>query len=59
MTIKTMVHCRTCKNFVSYGNVYDGGEEVTSCELGRYHEHREAENNNWLTECEFWESKRL
>lgn len=58
--MKTLVHCRSCKNFVDYGySEIDGEmEEVTSCELGRYSEHRQAESNNWLCECEYWEAKK-
>lgn len=55
--MKTIIHCRSCKNFVLYGYEEIDGEmeEVTSCELGRYVEHRQAEKNNWLTECDYYE----
>lgn len=55
--MKILVYCRSCKNFVDYGySEIDGEmEEVTSCELGRYVEHRQAEKNNWLTECDYYE----
>ena len=55
MKVKVLVFCRDCKNFVCEG--YCEGEEVTNCELGRYHEHTTAENNHWLCECEYWEAK--
>jgi len=54
--MKIQVYCRGCKNFADYGPNGDG-EEVTTCELGRYKEHTQAEKNKWLCECEYWEAK--
>lgn len=53
--MNTKVFCRDCKH-LEYLGFYEG-EEVTTCELGRYLEHNYAENNNWLTICKYWESK--
>ncbi len=56
-SISVKVLCNQCKNFVDLGyeEIDDELEYISSCGLGRYNEHREAEKNNWLTECEYWE----
>ena len=57
--IKTLRHCPSCKNFRDYGYEEYLGErvEVTTCELGRYREHMQAEKNRGLCECDYWEAK--
>ena len=44
--------CTQCKNFTYWDDV-----DVFECELGRHTEIDEAEKNNWLTECPYWEAK--
>ena len=44
--------CTQCKNFTYYNEF-----EVAECEIGRHSELTEAERNNWLTNCEYWEAK--
>lgn len=53
-TIISKVSCQQCKHFEHYG--FCEGEEVTTCELGRYREHTYAEKHNFITECEYWEA---
>lgn len=56
----------TCADYVSQGNVicpdcrhHRNFEEVfRDCEINRREELREAERNNGLCECEYWESRR-
>ena len=44
--------CTQCKNFF-----YHDEFEVAECEMGRHQELTEAENNQWLTSCGYWEAK--
>ena len=55
--IKSLVHCPSCRSFKDFGYEEYLGEriEVTTCEKGRYREHMQAEKNNGLCECDYWE----
>ena len=54
--IRCIIYCKSCKHFENMGYSEEFGKEVTTCEMGRYREHAHAEKNNWLTECDYWES---
>lgn len=45
--------CTQCKHFTYWEDV-----DVFECELGRHTELNEAEKNNWLTDCHYWEVKK-
>ena len=50
-TISSMALCAQCKHFTFFN---DG---LSMCEMGRHTEHMKAEDNNWLTDCQYWEAK--
>ena len=54
--IISKVSCLQCKHFEDYGYEFKG-EEVTTCNMGRYKEHAHAEQHGFITECDCWEAK--
>ena len=50
--MKILLYCPACKH---YNDDFEDG--LSECEMGRHTEHREAESNGGLCDCDYWEAR--
>lgn len=49
--MRILDYCPACKHH----HYFD--DEISECKMGRHTEHRKAEDNGGLCECEYWEAR--
>ena len=52
MSIRILDYCPACKHHQEYKEY-----NISECEMGRHTEHKEAEKNGGLCECQYWEAR--
>ena len=49
--MRILLYCPACRHNTHYA------DDISECEMGRHTEHREAETNGGLCDCDYWEAR--